>query len=225
MIHTTIKLPRWRLNIRRALGGRRRAKKLGILLYLNTIKGFRAGNKLSRITRHILERVNIKAFLGGNLALFIVVSNVLVPGAAALGQVEPEQTLLVVPEEPISTEVAVQYPVELVIVNQGFHLLHWGVDFDGVKGDPIRPIKKGKVIKTESSRFAFGNSALIEHGDGFSSLYAHLSEINVKEDDQVDTRTVIGKMGRTGNATGDHLHLEVYKNGRPVNPFSILPRR
>lgn len=224
MIHTTIKLPRWRLHIRRALG-RRRAKKLSILLHLNTIKSFRAGNKISRIIRHILERANIKAILGGNLALFVVVTGVVAPGATALTQTEPEITTLALAEQSISTEVAVQYPVDLVIINQGFHLLHWGVDFDGVKGDLIRSIKKGKVIKTESSRFAFGNSVLIEHGDGLSSLYAHLSEINIKEGDQVDTRTVIGKMGRTGNATGDHLHLEVYKNGRPVNPISVLPRR
>lgn len=224
MIRLTINLPRYRLQVR-FVKNRKRARGSPVLPTLNLIRGFRAGNRFSRFARHILERVNIKAFLGGNLALFIVVSNVLVPGAAALGQVEPEQTLLVVPEEPISTEVAVQYPVELVIINQGFHLLHWGVDFDGVKGDPIRPIKKGRVAKTETSRFAFGNSVLIEHADGLASLYAHLSEINVKEGDQVDTKAVIGKMGRTGNATGDHLHLEVYKNGRPVNPMSVLPRR
>lgn len=223
MIRLTISLPKYRLHVRLV-----KAQKTGtypILPDLAAIKAIRAGSKISRVLRHILERVNLKAFLGGNLALFIVVSNAFVPGAAALGQVEPEQILLAVPAEPISTEVAVQYPVELVIVNQGFHLLHWGVDFDGVKGDPIRPIKKGRVIKTETSRFAFGNSVLIEHADGLASLYAHLSEINVKEGDRVDTKAVIGKMGRTGNATGDHLHLEVYKNGRPVNPIGVLPRR
>lgn len=223
MIHTTLKLPRWRLHIRRALG-RRRARKLGILLGLNTIKSFRAGNKLSRIVRHILERANIKAILGGNLALFVVVSGVVAPGATALTQTEPE-TNIIAASEPISTEVGIQYPTNPVIITQGFSLLHWGVDLDGVTGDPIRPIMKGRVVRVEYSRFAYGNSILIDHGQGTESLYAHLSKIDVKEGDSVDARTVIGKMGATGHATGDHLHLEVYKNGRPVNPLSILPAR
>lgn len=224
MIHTTIKLPRWRLRIRRALG-RRRAKKLGVLLNLNTIKGFRSGNKLSRIIRHILERANIKAILGGNLALFVVITGFVAPGATALTQTEPEITTLAPAEQSISTEVSIQYPVNPVIVNQGYHLLHWGIDLDGVTGDPIRPIRKGKIVKVEYSRFAYGNSILVDHGSGYSSLYAHLSQINVRENDSVDARTVIGKMGSTGHSTGDHLHLEVYKDGRPINPFSLLPRK
>lgn len=224
MIHTTIKLPRWKLHIRRTLS-RLRAKKLGILLRLDTIKGFRAGNKLSRIIRHILERANIKAVLGGNLALFVAVSGVVAPGATALTQTEPELTTLAPAEQSISTEVSIQYPVSPVIVNQGYNLLHWGIDFDGATGDPIHPIRKGRIVKVEYSRFAYGNSILVDHGSGYSSLYAHLSQINVRENDSVDARTVIGKMGSTGRSTGDHLHLEVYKDGRPVNPMSVLPKR
>lgn len=89
----------------------------------------------------------------------------------------------------------------------------------------VNPLRNTDPLLPEGKQRSRRSDAFFEHADGLASLYAHLSEINVKEGDRVDTRTVIGKMGRTGNATGDHLHLEVYKNGRPVNPISILPKR
>lgn len=224
MIRLTINLPKHRLQIR-FVKARKRANGPSFLPNLNIIRGFRAGNKLSRFFRHILERANIKTFLGGNLALFVVVLGILTPIATAIPQIEPDVATLPVPSPPLSTEVVIQYPVNPVIVNQGFHLFHWGVDLDGVKGDPIRPIMKGRVVRVEKSRFLYGNSVRIEHEGNLASFYAHLSEIDVKENDQVETRTIIGKVGSTGRSTGDHLHLEIYKNGRPVNPFSILPKR
>lgn len=197
-----------------------------ILSNLNIIRGFRAGNKISRFLRHILEKTNIKALVGGNLALFVMISGIAGPGAGVLAQTEPELTAIIaMAPDPVLTEVAIQYPTKPVILNQGFNILHWGIDLDGVTGDAIRPIMKGRVARVEYSRFAYGNSILIEHEGGLESFYAHLSQINAREGDLVETRDVIGKMGSTGRSTGDHLHLEVYKNGRPINPLSILPRR
>lgn len=223
MIRATIHLPFYRLQIRLDKS-RAKAQGTSLLSSLSSLKNVRSGNKASRFFRHILERVNIKSFLGGNLALFVVVSSVITPGAAALTQADPEVTTLTIAEQPISTQVSIQFPINQVVLNQGFHFLHWGIDLDGVTGDPIHPIMKGKVIKTDYSRFAYGNSILIDHENGYQSLYAHLSQINVREGDETDTRSTIGKMGSTGRSTGDHLHLEIYKDGRPVNPLSILPR-
>lgn len=227
MINTTINLPRYRLHIR-LVKSRKRAEADSILPNLATLRSFRTGNKLSRVLRHILERANIKAFLGGNLALFVMLSG-LTPGSATLSLSEPalsepEITTLDLREQTLTTEVAIQYPVDPVVLNQSYHFFHWGIDLDGVTGDPIRPIMRGKVTKTEHSRFAYGNSVLIDHENGVQSLYAHLDEISVREGDEVQTRSVIGKMGSTGRSTGDHLHLEVYKNNKPVNPVSVLPR-
>lgn len=224
MIRLTINLPKRRLQIR-LVKARKRAKGPSFLPSLKIIRRFRAGNKLSRFFRHILERANIKTFLGSNLALFVLVSSILTPIATALPQTEAEAPTLVVPNVPLSTEVVIQYPVNPVVVNQGFHLFHWGIDLKGAKGDPVRPIMKGRVAKTEKSRFLYGNSVRMEHEGGLASFYAHLSEIDVKEGDEVETRTIIGKVGSTGRSTGNHLHLEVYKNSRPVNPMSVLPRR
>ncbi|MBI2267966.1 MAG: M23 family metallopeptidase [Candidatus Blackburnbacteria bacterium] len=190
-----------------------------------TIKNFRAGNKISRFFRHMLERLNIRSILGGNLALFAVISGIITPASTTLSVTtnEPEINLLTI-DQPISTEVVVQYPISPVVINQGYYLFHPGIDLDGVTGDLIRPIMKGMVFRTERSRYAYGNSIIVDHGNGFSSRYAHLSIIDVKEGDTVETRTIIGKVGSTGRSTGDHLHLEVYQNGRTINPLTILPR-
>ena len=63
---------------------------------------------------------------------------------------------------------------------------------------------------------------MIDHGNKLSSLYAHLSKIEVEEGQEVTMDTEIGRMGATGRAFGDHLHLEVYDHGKAVNPLTIL---
>lgn len=212
---------RFRLELRKT---RRKTFLSPLKAHLKAIRSIRSGSKLSRFFRHVLERLDIKAILGGNLALFVMVTGVLTPATASLAQVEPELTTLEIAEQPLTTEITIQYPTNPVVVNQGYHFFHFGVDLDGVTGDPIRPIKKGRVARIEPSRWGYGNNIVVDHGDGMESLYAHLSEFEVEEGQEVDTRTVIGRIGSTGRSTGDHLHLEVYRNGRPVNPVSVLGR-
>lgn len=223
MIRLTVNLldHRFRVELSRR---RRGTRGESIFPSLETLRNVRSGNKLSRFFRHILERANIKAILGGNLALFVMLTGVLSPATASLAQAEPEVNTLAIAEQPLTTEVTIQYPTNPIIINQGYHFFHFGIDLDGVIGDPVRPIKKGRVLKREFSRWGYGNSVLIEHEGGLQSLYAHLSKIEVEDGQEVDTRTAIGRMGSTGRSTGDHLHLEIYRNGRPVNPVSVLGR-
>lgn len=223
MIRYNINLSKYRLRVEFGKT-RRRAGYTPLFPSLETLRGTRAGSKVSRVARHILERSNIKAILGANLAAFVALTGVLAPVEGALAAVEPEMNTITLSEQPIATEVTVQYPTRPVIINQGYHYFHWGVDLDGVTGDPIWPIMKGRVVRTESSRWGYGNTILVDHGDGLQSFYAHLSKANSREGDEVDTRTVIGEVGSTGRSTGDHLHLEVYKNGRPVNPRAVIGR-
>ena len=197
-----------------------------IILFARDLSNIRSGSKISRVARHLFNRVNIRGFVGKNLAALAIVSSVIAPNVAALASTtgNAEVNTLAAIETPLSTNVVVQYPVEHVYINQGYKLYHPGVDFEGVTGDAIRPIMAGTVVKIERSRFAYGNSIIVDHQNAYSSRYAHLSSMLVREKQDIDTRTVIGAVGSTGRSTGDHLHLEVYKDGKNVNPLSVLPR-
>lgn len=191
---------------------------------LESLKNVRSGSRFSRFFRHVFERGNIRAVLGGNLAVLAVVSGVVTPNIGLPNRVEPEISTLSVGAGPITTEVSMQYPVSPVIVNQGYRLFHPGVDLDGVTGDPVKPIMKGRVLTVERASYGYGNSIIVQHANGLASRYAHLSKVSVKEGEEVETRSVIGAVGSTGRSTGDHLHLEVYKEGKTVNPLAVLPK-
>lgn len=137
---------------------------------------------------------------------------------------EVEQPIINEGAVPLRTEKSAQYPVSTVKITQGFKLLHPGIDLDGVTGDAIKPIKNGVVEAISTSKYAYGNAIIIDHGNKISSLYAHLSRIFVVEGQKVTTDTEIGEMGATGQASGDHLHLEVRDHGIPINPYLVLPR-
>lgn len=188
---------------------------------LGKVMRSRTGNKISRFFRHIFEHDKIKKFFGRNLALAIFTASLFQVQPVVGSEVEINEI-----QSPIilSTEKGIQFPVENVSITQKYSYFHPGIDFDGITGDPIKPILRGKVITIENSRFAYGKSVIIDHGNGISSRYAHLSKIEVTEGQDVTKDTELGKMGATGRAFGDHLHLEVYDNGKTINPLSILSR-
>jgi len=99
---------------------------------------------------------------------------------------------------------------------------HSGIDIDCRTGDPIASSKDGRVIASEWGG-AYGNMVIIDHGGGYTTLYAHLSRRYVGEGRIVEQRTVLGACGSTGRSTGDHLHFEVRINGRHTNPRPYLP--
>lgn len=99
--------------------------------------------------------------------------------------------------------------------------LHPGVDFKGATGDPVRVTADGKVVFT-GRKSGYGNCIIVQHKNDFETLYGHLSRINVEDGQQVKTGDVIGKVGSTGRTTGPHLHYEVRKNGKPINPVKFL---
>ena len=134
------------------------------------------------------------------------------------------RTVSIEAESLLPEKKLVRLPTLTFVLNQKYSFFHPGLDLDGVTGDPLFPIAKGVVVATENSRFAYGKAVYLDHGSGYTSLYAHMSEIEVAEGQFVDVDTEIGKMGSTGHSTGSHLHLEVRKNGLPINPLSVLPK-
>ncbi|WP_090078693.1 M23 family metallopeptidase [Halpernia frigidisoli] len=98
---------------------------------------------------------------------------------------------------------------------------HKGLDIAVAYGTDVRCAAAGKVIFS-GQKGGYGNCIIISHGNGLDTLYGHLSELLVKENDVVKVNDVIAKSGNTGRSTGPHLHYEVHKNNTPVNPRLFL---
>ena len=219
MIRFSINLPtNYRLDLHLV---RKRGESIDIPLFpnLKAIKKTRSGNKISRFFSHIFGHKKIKKVFGVNIALFVFASSLL-PNQT-LG-VENVNNLTLSTPIILTTQKGVQYPLKNIKITQGYKFFHPGIDFDGITSDPIYPITSGIVETTEYSKFGYGNNVLINHGSGVTSLYAHLSKIEVTEGQEVNNTTEIGKVGATGRAKGDHLHLEIHENGKPINPLTIL---
>ena len=98
---------------------------------------------------------------------------------------------------------------------------HPGIDFRGSRGDEAKCTATGKIV------FAgwyggYGNCVRIAHANNFETLYGHLSRITVKVGQEVTVGQKIGEVGSTGHSTGTHLHYEVRKNGKAINPIKFL---
>ncbi len=96
--------------------------------------------------------------------------------------------------------------------------VHCGLDFVAAEGKDVYVTGDGSVTLVNESRIGYGNEVFIDHGFGFGSRYAHLSQILVKEGQKVKRGQLIGKVGESGRATGPHLHYEVLYENKPVNP-------
>lgn len=99
---------------------------------------------------------------------------------------------------------------------------HEGVDLAVPANSHVRAVSAGKVIFADKHG-GYGRLVTIVHEDGFTSMYGHLSSIKVKIGDTVKPGQVIGLVGRTGTATGNHLHFEWRKNGQSLDPLTVFP--
>ncbi|MFA6749234.1 MAG: M23 family metallopeptidase, partial [Candidatus Riflebacteria bacterium] len=96
-----------------------------------------------------------------------------------------------------------------------------GIDIAAPKGTPILAATNGKVIYA-GRRSGYGNLIIVSHANGYSTRYAHCSSIIARKGQQVKAGQIIGRVGATGVATGNHLHFEVRKNGKTLNPVSFI---
>ncbi len=106
-----------------------------------------------------------------------------------------------------------------------YQILHTGIDIanpQGLQGDPIHPFAKGTVTFAGEDSLGYGNYVVIDNGSHVTSLYGHMEAVTTKVGTTVDTNTIIGYEGETGNATGPHLHFQINAYGIPVNPRTFL---
>lgn len=106
--------------------------------------------------------------------------------------------------------------------NRGGHR-HTGVDLKTRPNDPIYAVFDG-VVTMSKNYYGYGKCIIIKHADGTETLYSHNSKNYVKEGEKVKGGQKIALTGKTGRATTEHLHFEVRKNGKPVNPMPLLER-
>ncbi len=99
---------------------------------------------------------------------------------------------------------------------------HEGLDFSAPVGTEVYATGDGVVVAVERSRIGYGNHVLIDHGYSYQTLYAHLSNFEVRRGEKVKRGQVIGYIGNTGKSTSPHLHYEVHRNGRPIDPIHFL---
>jgi murein DD-endopeptidase MepM/ murein hydrolase activator NlpD len=101
---------------------------------------------------------------------------------------------------------------------------HSGLDIAGDKGQPVYATAAG-VVTHAGRQGAYGNLIVIDHGFGLETRYGHLSRFKVSQGDHVQRGDLIGNLGSTGRATGNHLHYEVLANGRLLNPLKLLTQQ
>lgn len=103
---------------------------------------------------------------------------------------------------------------------------HKGVDLVGSNSKHIYPINNGTVVTKSYDSGGYGNYVIVSHGNGYWSLYAHMSTVYVKVGQSVNKTTILGVEGSTGRSTGSHLHLEVRKSNNSssnaINPITFL---
>jgi murein DD-endopeptidase MepM/ murein hydrolase activator NlpD len=120
---------------------------------------------------------------------------------------------------------SLQWPLHGVITGaygrRGRKGHHAGIDIDGQRGDPILAAAPGVVVSAGTDG-PYGRRVEIDHGDGIVTLYAHADRLLVHTGDQVRAGQRIAEVGRSGNARGTHLHFEVRRQGRAVDPLPYL---
>lgn len=128
------------------------------------------------------------------------------------------------PRWPVNAPVASPFGLRFLGLRPDFH---HGVDLAVPVGSPVGAMKSG-VVAYAGTMAGYGLVVMIDHGARLRTVYAHLSELNVRRGDEVKGGQIIGRSGQSGNASGAHLHFEIQRWGKDEDPVEMLgglPRR
>ncbi|MFH2121931.1 MAG: M23 family metallopeptidase [Pseudomonadota bacterium] len=106
----------------------------------------------------------------------------------------------------------------------GESLHHNGIDISQPTGTPVKPLSSG-IVTFSGNNGGYGQMVEIDHGNGMTSLYAHLSKLSVRKGEQISSEQTIGQVGQTGMTTGPHLHLEIHRQNTAIDPLTVLNRQ
>ena len=126
-----------------------------------------------------------------------------------------------IPRWPVDAPVTSPYGLRMRGIRPD---LHRGVDLAVPEGTPVRTMAPG-TVRFAGTQTGYGTVVWVDHGSSVLTVYAHLSELRVKAGDRLGGRDVLGLSGRTGDATAPHLHFEVWRWGREVDPVPLLGGR
>lgn len=188
------------------------------------VKAVRLGSRItSRFFRKVFENPKVRTIVGANLALLTLLSGLVRSSSVLALGVVPEMTSISLSHEiDLTTKASVVEPMKNYQKTQGFSIFHPGIDLATDVGTPVNPVMNGVVTEATWSFFGYGETVVIDHQNGYSSRYAHLSKVLARAGDKVTTETTIGLSGSSGRSTGPHLHLEIHDHGIPINPSSLL---
>lgn len=154
------------------------------------------------------------------------------PDALAVPEAPP-MTAVAEPAGPVTRLIAFAEPVRGYEVNSPFGLRqlpgqaarqHAGVDIAAPQGTGVYVSAEGSVLRTGYDPAGYGRFVEIRHPNGMTTLYGHLSRLDVASGDAVEAGARIGLVGSTGRSTGPHLHFEVRRGERQVNPVKVMGR-
>jgi len=188
-----------------------------------------------RQQRYLAEHEVLKSFEDASEHSEAEVLRVL-HGARAQSQTQPKPATAAVARAhagPLPTNPApagngvYHWPVEAGVISSEFGArwgkMHKGIDIAAEVGEPVYAVADGEVIYAGDGLRGYGNVVIVQHADRISSLYAHNSELKVKQGDHVSQGSLIALMGSTGHSTGPHVHFELRQGDVAVNPHSLLP--
>ena len=150
------------------------------------------------------------------------------PNYVGPGKFFPTKNSVPVGRTSIVDDIKLRWPVHSPRITQHFkpgskRTRHQGIDLGGSKNTPIYSAHDGKVIYAGQGFRGYGKLVIVENPNGYATFYAHLNTINTREGKWVMGGEKIGGMGRTGRATGVHLHFELRIAEVAVNPYSYFP--
>jgi len=193
-----------------------------IISYLTT--PYYGSNRVSRLIRQKIEHLPLIEFIGIPLIGLVFFGAVVLPrvtaGFASTGVYFDTQTAMV---NAVVAPSRFRWPLTTFGISQYFSGGHPGMDLTNPAGTPIYPVTDGTVIMVTTLWNGYGRHVIVEHADGMTSIYAHLSKTEVEVGQHVVKNTELGTVGATGWATGNHLHFEITQKGVTLNPMEILP--